>query len=144
MLNEQLSAVLRDFSALIGQELSVDEDSDTIVFTVDEEVVINLRYLEASDTLVMFSLVGELGSAAEQNSPEKALALLHLTDISQPTGQVTLALDEEAQLLLAMDRRSALYISSADALAAWLEVLVNTVREVREYFALHFPVAEEK
>lgn len=144
MLKEQFSAVLKDFSALIGQDLSVDEDSDTVVFTVDDEVVINLRYLEASDTVVMFSPVGELGSAADRNAAPKALALLHLTDISQPTGQVTLALDEEAQLLLAMDRRSALYISSADALAEWIEVLVNTVHEVREYFALHFPVAEEE
>ena len=52
-------------------------------------------------------------------------------------------LDEEAELVLAADRRHALEIASADSLAAWVEALVSAVRAVREIFAEKFPVEEE-
>jgi hypothetical protein len=42
-----------------------------------------------------------------------------------------------------MDRRSALEISSADSLAAWLEALIDAVRAVRDRFANEFPIDEE-
>ena len=51
--------------------------------------------------------------------------------------------DAEGSLVLAMDRRSALVVSSADSLAAWMEALVEAVRDVRKYFAENFPIEEE-
>ena len=54
-----------------------------------------------------------------------------------------LALDEDADLVLAMDRRGALELAAADSFAAWMEALVCAVRAVRERFAEKFPVGEE-
>ena len=73
----------------------------------------------------------------------KSLALLELTDISGRCGSVTLALDSDAHLVLAMDRRSALTISSLDALAGWIEITTEAVRSVRQSLADNFPAAED-
>ncbi|MBQ3678745.1 MAG: type III secretion system chaperone, partial [Succinivibrio sp.] len=99
------------------------------------------NYLEQSDSIVIFSPVGSLGEIG--NAGKKAEALLKLNDIGcDVTGQVTLMLDPEIDLVLAADRQSALSITSKDELSAWIEVLVKAVRSTREYFAEHFPLEE--
>ena len=65
-----------------------------------------------------------------------------MNDVGGLSEGFTLALDEDADLVLAMDRRSALEIASADSLAAWVEALVRVVRAVRGYFADNFPEEE--
>ncbi|MBQ9240228.1 MAG: hypothetical protein IJ164_02695, partial [Duodenibacillus sp.] len=83
------------------------------------------------------------GKLTDADAGAKALALLKLSDIGRECGHVTLALDEDAELVLAMDRRSALTITTVDILAAWVEFLVQAVRTPREYFSEHFPLQEE-
>ena len=66
--------------------------------------------------------------------------MLRLNELGGPTEGFALALDEDADLVLAMDRRGALELAAADSLAAWMEALV---RAVRERFAEKFPIKEE-
>ncbi|MBE6424228.1 type III secretion system chaperone [Succinivibrio dextrinosolvens] len=140
MLKDQFAKVLDEFADLILEDIYLD-DNNTASFMVDEDIVININYLEQSDSIVIFSPVGSLGEIG--NAGKKAEALLKLNDIGcDVTGQVTLMLDPEIDLVLAADCQSALSITSKDELSAWIEVLVKAVRSTREYFAEHFPLEE--
>jgi hypothetical protein len=143
MLKEQFFQILQEFSALTGVEMRPDEDTGVVSFVVDEEIIVNLTYLDESDMILIFCPVGGFGELSAADAGDKALALLRLTDLSGQCGHVTLALDESAGLVAAMDRRSALTIVTVDVLAAWVEFLVQAVHSVREYFAEHFPSQEE-
>ena len=140
MLKDQFAKVLDEFADLIQEDIYLD-DNNSASFMVDDDIIININYLEQSDTIVMFSPVGSLGENGDTG--KKAEALLKLNDIGcDVTGRVTLMLDPEVDLILAADRQSALGITSKDELSAWIEVLVKAVRSTREYFAVHFPVEE--
>lgn len=141
-LRRQFEDVLAEFGNLLKQELVLDDEA-TVTFTIDDEIIVNMQYLEESDVIVAFSPVGAFGGVDVADAGEKALALLRLNELGGATEGFTLALDDDADLVLAMDRRSALEISSADSLAAWMESLVHAVRAVREYFAVNFPVDDE-
>lgn len=138
---EQFEDVLDEFGAAAGVDVSLLDGTAT--FTVDDEVIVNIQYLEESDTVLLWSPVGGFGGTDAPDAGQKALALLRLCDLGGPTAGFTLALDADADLVLALDRRSALVVSSADALAAWTEALVGAVRAVREHFATNFPVQED-
>lgn len=138
----QFSDVLAEFGALAKQDISLNEDG-IATFAVDDEVLVNLQFLEESRTVVAFAPVGGFGGTAAPDAGEKALELLRLNELGGPTGGFALALDEDADLVLAMDRRSVLEIAAADSFAAWMEALVCAVRAVRERFAEKFPVGEE-
>ena len=142
MLREQFEDVLAEFGEAVKLPLSLGEDG-TATFTVDDEIVVTLQYLDESDVVLAFAPVGAFGGAAASGAGEKALELLRLNELGGPTEGFSLALDEDADLVLAMDRRSALEIAAADSLAAWMESLVRAVRAVREHFAEKFPVGEE-
>lgn len=142
VLKEQFEGVLAEFGKIVGIPLSLDDDG-TATFTVDDDIIVNLQYLDESDCIVAFSPVGGFGETDAQDAGKKARALLRMNEIGGPLEGFTLALDEDAELVLAMDRRSALEISSADSLAAWMEALVNAVRAVRVRFAEEFPTNEE-
>ena len=142
MLKEQFVDILAEFGKTMGIPLSLDDDG-TATFTVDDDIIVNLQYLDASDCIVAFSPVGGFGETNAPDAGKKARVLLRMNEIGGQTEGFTLALDEDAELVLAMDRRSALEISSADSLAAWMEALVNAVRAVRTRFAEEFPTNEE-
>ena len=142
MLREQFESVLAEFGEAVKLPLALDGDG-TATFTIDEEIVVNLQYLDESDSVIAFAPLGAFGGADAPDAGRKAQLLLRMNEIGGPTGGFTLALDEDADLVLAMDRRSALEISSADALAAWTEALVDAVRAVRDRFAEEFPAAED-
>jgi len=158
---EQFEDVLAEFGETVKLPLALGEDG-TATFTVDDEIVVSLQYLDESDVVIAFAPVGAFGGEEEppnhptteppnhpttqppnQSAGEKALELLRLNELGGPTGGFALALDEDADLVLAMDRRSVLEIPAADSLAAWMEALVGAVRAVRERFAEKFPVEEE-
>ena len=143
MLKEQFFSILKEFSELTGADLSPDEQTGAVVFIVDDDIVVNLRYMEDSDTVLIFCPVIDFGEFSAPDAGAKSLALLELTDISGGCGSVTLALDSDAHLVLAMDRRSALTISSLDALAGWIEITTEAVRSVRQSLADNFPAAED-
>ena len=140
MLSQQFMDVLAEFGAVVGQELTLDEDGIT-TFTIDDEIIVNLQYLEASDTIVAFAPVGAFGGTDAPDAGEKALTLLRLNELGGKSDGFTFALDRDADLVLAMDRRSALEIAAADSMAAWMEALITAVRAVREVFAAQFPIA---
>ena len=139
MLKEQFNDILAEFGALVKCDVALDDDGFAS-FMVDDDMIVNLRFLEASGTIITFAPVGAFGGAGKEG--EKALALLRMNDVGGLSEGFTLALDEDADLVLAMDRRSALEIASADSLAAWVEALVRVVRAVRGYFADNFPEEE--
>ena len=139
MLRDQFATVLKEFGSLVMEDLSLNDDGIS-TFTVDNDIVVNIQYLNDSDTVLIFSPVGAFGDLNAADSGNKALALLKLNDLSGPSCEVTLMLDGEGELVLAADRRSAGTISSTDALAAWVELLVRSVRSTRDYFAEHFPL----
>lgn len=141
MLREQFTDVLAEFGNALNLSLALD-DEDTVSFMVDGEAIVNIQYLDESDFAVAFSPVGAFGGTDAPDAGEKALALLRMNEPGGIGEGFTLALDEEAELLLAMDRRSALEISSADSLAAWVDALVRVVRKVREEFVARFPIEE--
>ena len=141
MLREQFEEVLADFGGYVKQELVLSEDG-TATFTVDDEIIINIQYLDESDFIVIFSPIGGFGGRDAPDADEKALALLRLCRLGGQSEGFTLALDEEADLVLAMDRRSALDVAHADSLASWLDGLIRAVRAVRETFAEHFTEVE--
>ena len=141
-LREQFEDVLAEFGETVKLPLALGEDG-TATFTVDDEIVVSLQYLDESDFVVAFSPVGAFGGTGAPDAGEKALALLRMNEPGGIGEGFTLALDEEADLVSAMDRRSALEISSADSLAAWVDALVRVVRKVREDFAARFPIGEE-
>ncbi|SFS72434.1 Tir chaperone protein (CesT) family protein [Succinivibrio dextrinosolvens] len=140
MLRDQFASVLKEFGSLVMEDLSLDETDNTATFTVDDDIIINLNYLNESDTILLFSPVGAFGDLNASDAGQKALALLKLNDLSGAACEVTLMLDGEGELVLAADRRSANTISSADAFAAWVEIMVRSVRATREYFAKYFPL----
>ena len=142
MLREQFDGVLAEFGELVGRRLALDGDGSA-TFTVDEEIIVNLQYLEESDTVVAFAPVGAFGGLDAPDAGEKALELLRMNEPGGATEGYTLALDEEADLVLAMDRRIALVLGHADSFAAWMESLVRAVRAVRERFAVRFPLEGE-
>ena len=142
MLREQFEDVLAEFGGIVKTDLSLDDDG-TATFTVDDEIIVNLKYLDDSDFVVAFAPVGGFGGVDAPDAGEKALELLRLDELGGATEGFALALDEEADLVLAMDRRSALELAAADSLAAWMEALVRAVRAVRDRFAGLFPVGEE-
>ena len=141
MLREQFEEVLSEFGGYVKQKLVLDEDG-TATFAVDDEFIINIQYLEESDFIVIFAPIGSFGSKDAPNAGKKALALLRFCELGGQSEGFTLALDGEADLVLAMDRRSALDVAYADSLASWLEALIRVVRVVRETFAEHFPEVE--
>lgn len=143
MLKNQFQDVLAEFGAAIKQDLELDSDN-TAVFTVDDEIIVNVQYLEESDTVLAFSPVGAFGGTDAPDAGEKALELLRLNELGGATEDFTLALDDEADLVLAMDRRSALEFAAADSFAAWTEALVRAVRAVRDRFAERFPLEDEE
>ncbi|MBQ9727082.1 MAG: type III secretion system chaperone [Kiritimatiellae bacterium] len=138
----QFEDVLAEFGALAKQEIALDGDG-VATFAVDDEVLVNVQYLAQSDTVVAFAPVGAFGGADAPDAGEKALELLRLCELGGPAGGFTLALDADADLVLAMDRRLVREISSADAFAAWTDALVRAVRAVRERFAERFPERED-
>ncbi|MBQ7251698.1 MAG: type III secretion system chaperone [Kiritimatiellae bacterium] len=142
MLREQFDEVLAEFGALVKQPLALDGDG-TATFTVDEEIIVNLQYLEESDTVVAFAPVGAFGGLDAPDAGDKALELLRMNEPGGETEGCTLALDEDADLVLAMDRRNALVLSHVDSLASWMDSLVRAVRAVRERFAERFPLEGE-
>lgn len=142
MLKEQFGDVLAEFGALVKQPLSLGVDG-TATFTVDDEIIVNLLYLEESDTVVAFAPVGAFGGLDAPDAGEKALELLRMNEPDGGTEGYTLALDEGADLVLAMDRRDAMVLGHVDSLAAWMESLVRAVRAVRERFAERFPLEGE-
>jgi len=142
MLRDQFLDVLAEFGNAINLSLALDDDG-VVSFMVDDEAMVNLQYLDESDFAVAFSPVGGFGGTDAPDAGEKALALLRMNEPGGVAEGFTLALDEEADLVLAMDRRSALEIPSADSLAAWVDALVRVVRAVREDFAARFPAEGE-
>ena len=142
MFREQFEDVLAEFGGLVKQPLALDVDG-TATFTVDEEIIVNLQYLEESDTVLAFAPVGAFGGLDAPDAGEKALELLRLNEPGGATEGYTLALDEGADLVLAMDRRSALVLSHVDSLASWMDALARAVRAVRERFAERFPLETE-
>jgi protein-tyrosine-phosphatase len=143
MLRKQFEDVLAEFGEIVKRPLALDDDA-TATFVVDDEIIVNLQYLDESDVVVAFAPVGAFGSDDElPNQSEKALELLRLNEPGGIAEGFTLALDEEADLVLAMDRRSALELANADSFAAWIEALVRAVRAVSRHFAEHFPEEEE-
>ncbi len=140
MLRDQFASVLKEFGSLVMEDLSLDENDNTSTFTVDDDIIINVNYLVESDTILLYSPVGDFGDLNAADAGKRAIALLRLNDLSGSACEVTLMLDGEGDLVLAADRRSAKTISSADAFAAWLEIMVRSVRSTREYFAKYFPV----
>ena len=141
-LREQFEDVLAEFGETVKLPLALGEDGTT-TFTVDDEIVVSLQYLDELDVVIAFAPVGAFGGADAPDAGEKALELLRLSELGGPTEGFALALDEDADLVLAMDRRGALELAAADSLAAWMEALVCAVRAVRERFAEKFPVGEE-
>lgn len=139
MLRDQFAKVLDEFGDLLQEDIYLSEDN-TSTFVVDNEVVININYLEKSNSILMFAPVGELGD--DEASGEKAIALLKLNDIGNVAGRVTLMMDPNNDLILAADQQSALTITSKEVLAAWVDNFVRAVRSTREYFAEHYPVEE--
>ena len=141
-LKAQFANVLAAFGELVKQKLALDGDG-TATFTVDDEVIANLQYLDNADAVVVFAPVGAFGGTDAPDAGEKALALLRLCELGGPAEGFTLALDTDADLVLAMDRRGAAELSSVDSLAAWVDALVRVVRAVRDHFAENFPAGEE-
>ena len=141
-LKAQFTDVLAEFGRLVKQDITLDED-DTATVAVDDGVLVNIRYLDDADTVAVFAPFGAFGGTNAPDAGEKALELLRLCELGGPTEGFSLALDAEADLVLAMDRRLALEISSGDAFAAWIDALVRAVRTVRECFAERFPAKED-
>lgn len=134
MFRKQFEDVLADFGALAKLDLALDDDG-TASFVADDDVVVDLQYLDGADAVVAFSPVGSFGGDAP-DAGDRALALLRLDEIGGPSEGFAFALDADADLVLAMDRRGALELSSADALAAWTEALVRAVRAARGVLGL--------
>ena len=143
MLREQFEEVLAEFGEIVKRPIALDDD-DTATFVVDDEIIVNLQYLDESDAVVAFAPVGGFGGGDAPGAGEMALELLRLNEPGGMAEGFTLALDEEADLVLAMDRRSALEFADADSFAAWIEALVRVVRAVSRHFAERFPAGEEE
>jgi len=142
MFRDQFADVLAEFGNALNLSLALD-DEGLVSFMVDGEAIVNIQYLDESDFVVAFSPVGAFGGTDASDAGEKALALLRMNEPGGIGEGFTFALNEEADLVLAMDRRSALEMPSADSLAAWVEALVRVVRAVREDFIARFPIEEE-
>lgn len=61
MLRDQFASVLKEFSSLVMEDISLDETDNTDTFTVDDDIIINLHYLVESDMILISSPVGAFG-----------------------------------------------------------------------------------
>ncbi len=142
MHKEQFYSVLAEFGEMMKMDLEPDEETGFVSFMLDGEYVMNLKFLEGADAVLLFSPVGKFGGTDAPDAGEKALALLKLCDLSGPVPNVTFALDEDADLVLAIRCVSGYAISSPDALAVLLQLMIDGVKTAREYFVERFPVEE--
>ncbi len=143
MLKEQFVNVLQNFGDLYFEELELDEETNTASIILDDDVIVNITYLDNSDNVLLFSPLAQF-EKTEDKAGEKALCLMKLNDIGNLAGSVTYMFDEDNNLLLVGDRRSALLLSTEDDFAAWMQTLLDAVHKTREYFAEHFPVENEE
>ena len=142
MLKQQFEDVLAEFGELVKQPLELDDDG-IVTFTVDNEVIINLQYLEESDFIIAFAPVGAFGGMDAPDAGKKAMELLRMNEIGGLSVGFTLAIDEDADLVLAMERHHALSMAHVDSLAAWMDALVRMIKAVRNRFAELFPIDDE-
>ncbi len=140
MLREQFENVLREFGQSFTDELVFNED-DNAVITIDDDIIINITYLEESDYVLLHSPVGGYLKDEDKDGAQ-ALSLLRLNDICSLTYGISLMLDESNAMIMAADRRSVMDITTKDALASWVRAIVDAIHKVREYFAENFPVEE--
>ncbi len=137
MLREQFETVLKNFGDLYFEELELDEETNTATIILDEDVVINITYLDKSDNVIIFTPLAQFDKN-EDKAGEKALSLMKLNDLGNIGGSVTYMFDEQNSLLLIGDRKSALSLSTEDDLATWIQILLETVHKTREYFVEHY------
>jgi hypothetical protein len=138
MLKEQFESILKDFGDLYFDDLELDEETNTASITMDDDVLINITYLDDSDNVLIFSPLAEF-TKDEDRAKEKALSLMKLNDIDNIAGNCTYMFDEQNSLLLVADRRDALLLSTVDDFAAWIKMLLDCVHETREYFVENYP-----
>ena len=74
MLKEQFSQILQELSDLTGVEMRPNEETGATTFLIDSEVIVNLTYLDESDTILIFSPVGGFGKLTDADAGAKALA----------------------------------------------------------------------
>ncbi len=142
MLKEQFLEVLKSFGERYFEDLELDEDTNTTSLIIDDNVLINITYLDNSDTVLIYTALAPF-SSAEPMAYEMAKSLMQLNDIGQMGANVTFMYDETNNLLLIGDRCSALLLSTEDDFAAWIEVLLEAFYKTRDYFLEHYPKEEE-
>ncbi len=142
MLREQFENVLREFGQSFTDDLSFNEDNNAVI-TVDEDIIINITYLEESDYVLLHAPVGGYLKNEDKDGAQ-ALSLLRLNDICALTYGISLMLDESNAMIMAADRRSVMDITTRDALAAWVNAMVDAIHKVRGYFAENFPVDSQE
>jgi hypothetical protein len=138
MLKEQFESILKNFGDLYFEDLELDEETNTATITMDEDVLINITYLDDSENVLIFSPLAEF-TKDEDKAQEKALSLMRLNDIDNIAGNCTYMFDEQNSLLLVGDRRSSLLLSTVDDFAAWIKLLLDCVHKTREYFVANYP-----
>ncbi len=134
MLRDQFVENLKELGVKFQLDLSLSEDNDSAVLIVDDEVIVNISYLEDSDTVVLFSPVAEYTDEDDKDG-SKAIDLLKLNDIDNISHQFTLMLDKDEDLVIAADRVNAENVNTTDELSQLIESLVDTVNKVHAYFS---------
>lgn len=138
-IREQFEGVLEEFSRVTGRELRLDENNGCSLLV--SGIPCEMTYLPDSDHLLMWMVLGRMGDDA--NAGPRARRLLELNDGWQGSGGGTFMLDPAARLVLLADRRSALAISSADHLAAWINALLAAYNAALDTMEFDYPYVDD-
>ena len=137
----QIADIFAEFSRESGVPLELSPDDSATLVVGD--VIVNLQYLAASESLLAWATVGFLG--ADVNAPRRVRYLLEKHDALLKSHGFAFSLDpEDDDRVLAHDFHVTEYFETGDRLAAWIKDLVAVVRETRAELAAVAPYVDDE
>ena len=137
-LRDAFGMALNEFGEKLGTELALEDGRCT--FTVDSTLEVEIDYMDESDVVVVWTVVGY--APEDQFQDKRARALLALNELNAPNGGFSVSMDLGTRYVIAHDNRPAELFESGDRIAAWIGALVDLVHLVRSKFAELLPCAD--
>ena len=142
-VREEFSALLDEFAGASKVMIDRPDAVSAVVGIGDEgDLLVNLELLPESAAVVAWAAVGRLGDDA--NRVERAAYLLSSNDRSYVESGFILSLDDRIDEVVAHDVRPLAWFEGADRLAAWIEALVELVRDTIVKCEEFYPYADDE
>lgn len=136
---ENFKLLLNEINAEMGQSFALDENNGFSFVCLD--VAVNVTVLPESGYVILGSRLGLLGDDA--NAANRVRWFLEQNDGLLDSNGFTYSLDETDGSAWIADRREIGEIENADAFAAWVDSLVQTVHKAWNVTEYEFPYVDD-